>query len=135
VHPPSKSPESLPARRTGTCGRSYCAGFWTDTPTALGAGEVPVRFSITHPFHPLCDQQFELIGLHHNWHEDRVLFRARGEDRTESLPRRWTGRAPVDPFRERSAGRAWFSVEDLLCLVELVAALRQRQGEGGQDGV
>ena len=96
---------------------------------------MPVRFSITHPFHPLCDQQFELIGLHHNWHEDRVRFRVDGDVRTESLPLSWTSLAPIDPFRERSAGRAWFRVDDLLCLVELVAALRQRRGEGGEDGV
>ena len=96
---------------------------------------MPVRFSITHPFHPLCGQQFELIQLHHIWHEDRVLFRVDGTERTESLPLSWTSLAPVDPFRELSTGRAWFHVEDLLCLVELVAALQQRREEGGEDGV
>jgi hypothetical protein len=88
-----------------------------------------------HPFHPLFGQQLEFVQVHHSWHEDRVHFRVGESDRTESLPLSWTSLAPPDPFRERSAGRAWFRVEDLLCLVALVQTRRHPGGEGGEDGV
>jgi hypothetical protein len=73
--------------------------------------------------------------VYHSWHGDRVQYRAEAGGRTESLPLSWTSLAPADPFVERSAGRAWFRVADLLCLVELIAAARQPRGEGNEDGV
>jgi hypothetical protein len=39
-----------------------------------------------------------------------------------------------DPFVEQSAGRAWFRVEELLGLVQLIEAMR-RQREDGRDDV
>ena len=87
------------------------------------------RFTITHPFHPLFEQEFELIRLTHNWHEDRVQFRADDAARIHILPLSWTSLAPVDPFRVCSAGRAWFRVEDLACLVDLVVAVAQQSAE------
>ncbi len=120
-----------------TAGRSFWPGCWSDTPTALCAGEVRGHFSITHPFHPLLGQRFELIQRLRNWHEERVRFRDERGERAGSLPLSWTSLAPPDPFRERSAGRAWFRVEDLLALSELVRALRRarEKEKGGRDGV
>lgn len=80
-------------------------------------------------------QQFELVQVHHGWHEDRVHFRVEEGDRVESLPLSWTSLACPDPFRERSAGRAWFRVEDLLGLVTLTLAMRRPSEEGRTDGV
>ena len=91
------------------------------------------RFTVIHPFHPLFEQEFELIRLVHNWHEDRVQFRVDDTSRIDTLPLSWTSLAPGDPFRVCSAGRAWFRVEDLGCLVELLVAASQQLAEGG-DG-
>ena len=75
------------------------------------------------------------MHVHRNWHGDRVHFRVGDSDRLESLPLSWTSLAPPDPFRERSAGRAWFRLEDLLCLVALARAMRHPVGEGGEGDV
>jgi hypothetical protein len=40
------------------------------------------------------------------------------------LPRRWTSLEALDPFVERSAGRASFRTEDLVELAQLVERLR-----------
>lgn len=96
---------------------------------------MPARISIIHPFHPLFGQQFEFIEVHHNWHEDRARFRVDEDGRTESVPLSWTSLAAADPFRECSGGRAWFRVEDLLCLVEWIEATRPAREESGEDGV
>jgi hypothetical protein len=73
--------------------------------------------------------------VHHSWHEDRVHFRVGEGGRVESLPLSWTSLACPDPFRERSAGRAWFRVEDLLGLVTLTQAIRHPCEEGRADDV
>ena len=118
-----------------TGGLSCCGGCKNDSPTAQGSGEATDRFTVTHPFHPLFGQQFDLVQVHHSWHEDRVHFRVGDGGRVESLPLSWTSLACPDPFRERSAGRALFRVEDLLCLVTLAQAMRHPLGEGGVDDV
>ncbi len=131
--PPLANPP--PTSATGTRGPSSFAESWNDSPTARGAGEATDRFVVTHPFHPLFGQLFELVLVHHRWHEDRVHFRVGESDRAESLPLSWTSLALPDPFRERSAGRAWFWVEDLLRLAALAQTMRHPHGEGGEDGV
>lgn len=108
---------------------------WNDSPTAHDTGEASERFVVTHPFHPLSGRQFVLVQVFHGWHEDRVRFRVDEGDRVESLPLSWTSLALPNPFRQRSGGRAWFRVEDLLCLVALTHAIRHPRGEEGEDGV
>ena len=79
---------------------------------------------VTHPFHPLTGQEFELVGYAHTWGEHRVFFRGPGEERVRSLPAGWTDIEGVDPFVVISAGRAHFRVEDLLALAGLVRTLK-----------
>ena len=55
-------------------------------------------FTVTHPFHPLSGQEFELVGYAHTWGEHRVFFRQPGEERVHSLPAGWTDVEGVDPF-------------------------------------
>ncbi len=124
------------ARAVGTSrGPSFCVAYWNDGPTAPCALEALGHFSITHPFHPLRSRQFKIVQVRRSRFGDRVYFRVEGDDRTRILPLSWTSLAPVDPFLDRSAGRASFRVEDLLCLVDLVGSLRQRREEGGEDEV
>lgn len=85
-----------------------------------GASEV---FEVTHPFHPLFRQQFELVELRLNWGEQRAYFED-VDGRVKSLPARWTSVFPPDPVIVIGAGRAHFRVVDLL---ELSAHL---QGTG-----
>jgi Family of unknown function (DUF5372) len=77
---------------------------------------------VTHPFHPLCDQRFELLSHHHSWGEQRVHFRD-GAGRLRSLPARWTDVEPPDPFVVLAAGQALWRVEELLALAALVREL------------
>lgn len=79
-------------------------------------------FRITHPFHPLFGQEFELLDRRQTWGEERVY----GEDaqgRLKAFPLAWTSEAAVDPVLAIGAGRAYFRVSDLL---ELARLLRQR---------
>jgi hypothetical protein len=77
---------------------------------------------VTHPFHPLYGQQFELIGVHAAWGEARVWFVGLGG--ITSLPAAWTDAVAPDPFVVQAAGRAVFRLQDLLDLVQLVSHLR-----------
>lgn len=77
---------------------------------------------VTHPFHPLCGQSFELIGVHTAWGEARAWFVGVGG--ITSLPAAWTDAVAPDPFVVQAAGRALLRLEDLLDLVHLVRELR-----------
>jgi len=78
---------------------------------------------VTHPFHPWCGREFELIGVRHTWGEDRVFFFA--QDGTQkSLPTGWTDAAEVDPVVVLGAGRSAFRIADLLGLADLIDGLR-----------
>ncbi len=112
-------------------GRICSDGSWNDSPTTPGPRKVPGRVVVTHPFHPRFGQQLEPIQRRRNWHEDRLFFRV-DKDHTESIPLSWTSLAPADPFRECSAGRAWFRATDLDNLAALVEALT-RHSDGEDD--
>lgn len=78
---------------------------------------------MTHPFHPLFGQVFELVTYKKAWGEDRVYFRD-GSGRLKHMPVGWTSVAPPDPFRAIAAGRCWFRSEDLIRLADLVERLK-----------
>lgn len=77
---------------------------------------------VTHPFHPLAGQEFDLVVRKHNWAEDRVSFFV--GDELRSVPAGWTDVDPPDPFVVIAAGRSAFRVEDLLSLATLLDGLR-----------
>ncbi|HKA11922.1 MAG TPA: DUF5372 family protein, partial [Candidatus Dormibacteraeota bacterium] len=83
------------------------------------------RVVVTHPFHPLTGQKFELVGYAHTWGEHRVFFRKSGEERVYSIPVPWTDVEGVDPFVVISAGRAHFRVEDLLALAGVLCQCKE----------
>ena len=84
---------------------------------------------MTHPFHPLYGQQFEMLSYRHNWGEYRVTF-YQTPDRVRALPAAWTSLAPSDPSRVLAAGRAAFCVADLLQLSQLIHRIEERKEEG-----
>ena len=86
------------------------------------------RVRVTHPFHPLCGQDFEFVAYRQNWGEDRVhLHDENGQ--LFSLPAGWTDVAAADPFVMIAAGRCPFTTDGLLALADLADRLRaQRDG-------
>jgi hypothetical protein len=83
---------------------------------------------VTHPFHPLYGQQFEMLSYRHNWGEYRVTF-YQTPDRVRALPAAWTSLAPSDPSIQLAAGRAAFRVADLLELAHLLQRIEEGYGE------
>ncbi len=83
---------------------------------------------MTHPFHPLYGQQFEILSYRPCWGEYRVTFYETPE-RVRTLPAAWTSLAPPDPSVILAAGQAAFRVGDLL---ELARFIRQME-EGYQE--
>jgi hypothetical protein len=83
---------------------------------------------VTHPFHPLCGREFELVTYRQNWGEDRVYFHD-DQGRLKSLSARWTSIGPDDPFKVISAGRSVFRTSDLLELVDLLAKLQEARAD------
>ena len=78
---------------------------------------------MTHPYHPLSGRTSELAAENKEFGEDRVFYRdAAGCMRY--LPRRWTSLAAPDPFVIAATGRAYFRLEDLVRLSELIKELR-----------
>jgi len=79
-------------------------------------------FTVTHPFHPLYGQQFEILSYRHSWGEYRVSF-YETPAHVRILPAAWTSLAPPDPSAILAAGRAAFRVADLLELSHLIQRL------------
>ncbi|HWR88050.1 MAG TPA: DUF5372 family protein [Acidiferrobacterales bacterium] len=77
------------------------------------------RFRVTHPYHPLFGEEFDLVQHTQNWGEDRVWFHD-ASGRLRSLPANWTSVAAEDPFNAVAAGRAAFRAEELLELAQLI---------------
>jgi hypothetical protein len=85
-------------------------------------------FTVTHPFHPLYGQQFEILTYRHNWGEYRVTF-YETPDHVRTLPAAWTSLVPPDPSVVLADGRAVFRVTDLLALTHLLPRIDQEQKE------
>jgi len=85
------------------------------------------RFRVIHPYHPLYQQEFELVSYHQNWGENRVWFQATKDGRLHSLPMNWTDAGALDPFVAVAAGRSLFRVTDLIELAKQVARWKPEQ--------
>lgn len=89
---------------------------------------------VTHPFHPLFDQELEFVKRRRNWRADRVyVFDPRGL--LLSLPVEWTDVVGEDPFVVVAAGRSSFHTAGLLELAELVVRLRAQRSLDDTPGV
>ena len=84
---------------------------------------------MTHPFHPLCGRDFDLVTYRQNWGEDRVYFHD-DQERLRSVSADWTSIGADDPFVAVSAGRAVFRTVDLMALAVLLDGLREAPADG-----
>jgi uncharacterized protein DUF5372 len=92
-------------------------------------GPTSGRFRITHPFHPLCGAEYELVTRRLNWGEDRVFYYDL-DGKLKSLMTNVTDVAAVDAFDRISAGRSAFRVDDLLELRCLLNKRKQSEKSG-----
>ena len=83
----------------------------------MGTTGLTVR--ITHPFHPLKDQTFEVISRGLHWGADRVIYRA-ADGTLPTIAIAMTDMEPPDAFRRVAAGRTAFRTVDLLDLLTLL---------------
>ncbi len=98
---------------------------WTESSIAPSGALEQQRIRVTHPFHPLAGQEFDLISRKRNWGEDRVFIVGQG-GLTTSIPATWTDVDPPDPYVVVSAGRTAFRIQDLLALAGLLDSLQSR---------
>ena len=94
-------------------------------------GATSDRFRITHPFHPLCGAEYELVTRKLTWGEDRVFY-YESSGKLKSLMTNVTDVVPADDFDRISAGRSAFRMDDLLELRRFFDK-RQTAGDGAQD--
>ncbi len=81
----------------------------------------PVR--ITHPFHPLCGREIDVVERRCPWGEDRIFYRD-PDGYLLSMPARWTSVEAEDPFVVVAAGRSRFRAVDLIDLAALIRTCR-----------
>jgi hypothetical protein len=89
------------------------------------------RFRITHPFHPLCGSEHELVRRQIGWGEDRVFY----YDTDGTLKSFMTNVTDVmtrDAFDHISAGRSAFRIDDLMELRRLFDQCK-KNGRGRSD--
>jgi hypothetical protein len=77
------------------------------------------HFTVTHPFHPLYQRQFELLSYRKSWGRQFIDFQY-DNGKTGVIPLAWTDADQADPFLTISQGCSVFRVTELLQLVELI---------------
>ncbi len=97
--------------------------FKSNESNAVGADEVSGRVWITHPFHPRCGEELELVERRVQWGDDRVFYRSvRGH--ISSIRADWTNVGAEDPMALGPEGPARFRVVDLIELSVLLSGMR-----------
>jgi hypothetical protein len=76
-------------------------------------------FTVSHPFHPLYQRQFELLSYRKSWGREFIDFQY-DNGKTGANPLAWTDADQADPYLTISQGRSVFRVLELLQLVELI---------------
>ena len=84
------------------------------------------KIRVTHPFHPLFDQQFELVSYRRSWRK-QTLDCLDQNGQLINVPLDWTDAAAEDPFVVIAAGRSYFRVEDLIRLADLIDEQKQKK--------
>src|SRR6266516_4603826 len=101
-------------------------GCWTQPSTTRPPSLAEGFFTVTHPFHPLYGQQFEILNYRHNWGEYRVTF-YETPDHVRTLPAAWTSLVSPDPSVLLASRRSPFQVKDLLALSQLIQRIEERR--------
>ena len=97
-------------------------------PTAPYVHFLKRQFKITHPFHPLFQQEFTLLLYRKSWGRTYVEY-VDAQDNVGAVPLEWTDAAPPDSFVAISATRAVFRIQELLRLKQLVDSLKCEKEE------
>jgi hypothetical protein len=87
--------------------------------TTDGGSDGVQVFTVTHPFHPLRGQTFEVLVIRNNWGGDRVSY-LDAKRRVRTLPVEWTDVHGPDVVITVGAGRALFRADLLRQLRRLV---------------
>jgi hypothetical protein len=94
-----------------------------------------MRVRITHPFHPLRDQEFVRVAERSSRHGERIWYEA-ADGSVATIPRAWTDLASLDPLVEMAEGMAHFRLPDLVELSEVITSLRSSgSAADGSDDV
>jgi hypothetical protein len=118
------NPRSGCARADIASGPNFCSAHSSTVSTASHAGEVTGPVRVTHPFHPLCGQELDVLTHRVQWGESRVFYRdVRGH--RVSMPVCWTSLAAPDPYLAIGPARSRFRFQDLIELAALLAERRQ----------
>jgi hypothetical protein len=86
-------------------------------------------FTITHPFHPLRGQTFDVVSVLNNWGGDRVGFTG-ADGCWRSLPVEWTDAITPELVVTLGAGRAHFRADFLRRLRVLLEECATRKEDG-----
>lgn len=101
--------------------------LWSQARIAYGDEHGAQVFTVTHPFHPLRGQTFDLLAVRNNWGGDRVSY-AGPDGRLRTLPVEWTDVLEPDLVVTVGAGRALFRTDQLRELRKLLDECpRQRE--------
>lgn len=93
-----------------------------DPRTAPDDADAVARVCVTHPFHPLCGKNLELVDRERRSTGEVMLVRdERGQVR--KLSAAWTNAAPVDAFVLVARERARVRPEDLDALAAMIEAI------------
>jgi hypothetical protein len=84
------------------------------------------KFKVIHPFHPLYQQEFNLLQYRRSWGKTCIDYLDSQGD-VGAIPLEWTDVAPLDSFVEISASRAVFHISELLRLKQMVDQLTENE--------
>jgi Family of unknown function (DUF5372) len=98
--------------------------FYNDSWTAPNLKDERRRFRISHPFHPLCGREFDLVE-HKCIYAESYLFFYDPSGHLLQIPAVWTNFLKSDAFIEVAAGRSALHADYLLQLAEVLRHLRQ----------
>jgi hypothetical protein len=93
---------------------------------ARGETSATKVFTVTHSFHPLHGQTFEVVAVLNIWGGDRVAFTG-ADGCWRSLPAEWTDTVTPELVVTLGADRAHFRADYLLGLRKLLNNLADRQ--------
>jgi hypothetical protein len=102
---------------------------FNDLSTAPHRREESRRVRITHPFHPLRGQEFELIE-HRCIFAESYVYLQDEHDFLREVPAAWTDFVPPDVFVQSAAGRSPLHAGSLVELARLVEHLTEELSHG-----
>ena len=80
------------------------------------------KVRITHPYHPQCGHELEVVCRRRDWGEDRIVY-AGPSGALRSIAADLTDVVPQDEFRRVADGRAAFGAVELIALRSLLDRL------------